>query len=104
MLAWSERGGPWPNGGGFIPSVNHCLNQTGVHLLRGLGVTRSHSLMPNPLWLGEGRQGFLWVLKIRTGYGAFRCFGFVDEERMRLRLLYTEKETERERRQWMIPG
>jgi hypothetical protein len=23
VLAWSERGGPWPNGGGFIPPVAH---------------------------------------------------------------------------------
>jgi hypothetical protein len=69
VLAWSERGGPWPNGGGIILPVNHCLNQKGLHLLRGLGVTRSHSLMPNPPWLGEGRQGFLRVLKIRVTPG-----------------------------------
>jgi hypothetical protein len=32
------------------------------------------------LWLGEDRQGFLQVLKIRPENGGFRCFGFVDEK------------------------
>jgi hypothetical protein len=38
--------------------VNHCSNHTDVHLLRGVEITRSHSLRPKPPWHDDGRQGF----------------------------------------------